>query len=814
MEVLHGRTLSAPRKEGGCGRLLVTRGPLAGRVVLYSAPARLLPFLRLRLLVRLRGEWARGGRVFAVAGVDGAAREASPDDAAALGVEPAAVAAALDAAGAASLAELARMARIDPEGTRARLEAVPNGWGEAVLAAARALAEDAEVAECALLFERVPRVGYDLPRIARVASALERRAARLGKTVAGLLRDDPWVLAQAIPDEPAALRDAEILAEALGRGGGAAAAAGRMAHFALRQARSGHAFVPRRAAFGVAARAAGRAAAEEALSLFLSGGRTPGGARLQADSRLRERIEAEGGGEDDWRAVYPAAAFFSEVRAARGLAERLLAGPGRPLDAAALRAGMERWAGRNGIELGPDQLALADAVASCGLALAAGEAGAGKTTALVALVRALLEMGLAVDVLAPTGLAAQRLAARVGLEPHTVHRYARIWMDDADLLDERGAEAGGLGPEGPEPDVLVVDEMSMQTVVMQHRMQLAAPRARLVLAGDPFQLPPVGPGGVFPALLELAGEGRLPGAALARLEGARRHGGGLLENARRVRRGLEIDPSLGGVEVVEVPSAEEAVEAAARIAADLRAAGAGPADVLVLAPTRGRMAGEPAGAIQLNRRLAEELSRGEVLVEPFGDFPAWRAGDPVVAIRNDYAGPARPPAGFRPGVWRRLRELRPPRPTVFNGTRGVLAGRAPGGLVEIRWLVPAPGAGLCEVPALYHPLELPAYVEPAWAMTVHKAQGGEAEHAVLVFTRAGHKRRALLYTALTRCRGGRAILVATPEFLRAGYAGNGAAATEPGGDDELPPERVRSKFKWRVLAEIERLREGTAGLEW
>lgn len=813
MEVLHGRALSAPRKEGGCGRLLVTRGPLAGRAVLYSAPARLLPFLRMRLLVRLRGEWARGGRVFAVAGVDGAAREATPDDAAALGVEPAAVAAALDAAGAASLAELARMARIDPAGTRAKLEAIPNGWGGAVLAAAQALAEDAEVAECALLFERVPRVGYDLPRIARVASALERRAARLGKTVAELLREDPWALAQAIPDEPAALRDAEILAEALGRGGGAAAAAGRMAHFALQQARNGHAFVPRRAAFGVAARAAGAAAAEEALSLFRSGGRTPGGARLQVDSRLRERIEAEGGGEGDWQAVYPAAAFFSEVRAARGLAERLLAGSGRPLDAAALRAGMKRWAERNGIELGDDQLALADAVASGGLALAAGEAGSGKTTALVALVHALLEMGLAVDVLAPTGLAAQRLAARAGLEPHTVHRYARIWMDDADLLDERGAEAGGPGPAGPEPDVLVVDEMSMQTVVMQHRMQLAAPRARLVLAGDPFQLPPVGPGGVFPALLELAGEGRLPGASLARLEGTRRHGGGLLENARRVRRGLEIDPSLGGVEVVEVPSAEEAVEAAARIVADLRAAGAGPADILVLAPTRGRVLSHQPGAMQLNRRLAE-LSRGEVVVEPFGDSPAWRAGDPVVAIRNDYAGPTRPPAGFRPAVWKRLRELRPPRPTIFNGTRGVLAGRAPGGLVEIRWLVPAPGGGLREVPALYHPLELPAYVELAHAMTVHKAQGGEAEHAVLVFARAGQKRRALLYTALTRCKGGRAVLVATPEFLRAEYAGNGAAATEPGGDDELPPERVRSKFKWRVLAEVERLRGGTAGLEW
>jgi exodeoxyribonuclease V alpha subunit len=793
--------------------LLVTRGPLAGRVVLYSAPARLLPFLRLRLLVRLRGEWARGGRVFAVAGVDGAAREAAPDDAAALGVEPAAVAAALDAAGAASLAELARMARIDPAGMRARLEAVPNGWGGAVLAAAQALAEDAEVAECALLFERVPRVGYDLPRIARVASALERRAARLGKTVAELLREDPWALAQAIPDEPTALRDAEILAEALGRGGGAAAAAGRVAHLALREARNGHAFVPRDAAFAAACKAAGKEAAQAVFAAFAGGGSTPSGARLVADSKLRERAEAEGA---EWQAVYPAAAFFSELRAARDLAARLLAGPGRPLDAAALRAGMERWAGRNGVELGPDQLALADAVASGGLALLAGEAGAGKTTALVALIRALLEMGLAVDVLAPTGLAAQRLAARAGLEPHTVHRYARIWMDDADLLDERGAETGEPGPAEPEPDVLVVDEMSMQTVVMQHRMQVAAPRARLVLAGDPFQLPPVGPGGVFPALLELAGEGRLPGASLVRLEGARRHGGGLLENARRVRRGLEIDPSLGGVEVVEVPSAEEAVEAAARIAADLRAAGAGPMDVLVLAPTRGRAAGEAAGATQLNRRLAEALSRGEILVEPFGDFPAWRAGDPVVAIRNDYEGPTRPPAGFRRGVWERLRGLRPPRPTVFNGTRGVLVGRAPGVLVEVRWLVPAPGGGLREVPALYHPLELPAYIELAYAMTVHKAQGGEAEHVVLVFTRARHKRRALLYTALTRCKGGRAVLVATPEFLRAEYAGNGAASAEPG-DDELPPERVRSKFKWRVLAEVERIwlsRRSTLGLEW
>ena len=55
-------------------------------------------------------------------------------------------------------------------------------------------------------------------------------------------------------------------------------------------------------------------------------------------------------------------------------------------------------------------------------------------------------------------------------------------------------------------------------------------------------------------------------------------------------------------------------------------------------------------------------------------------------------------------------------------------------------------------------------MEPALALTVHKAQGSEAEE-VIVLLREGEGDARLLYTALTRARG-RALLITRPRANR------------------------------------------------
>ena len=51
-----------------------------------------------------------------------------------------------------------------------------------------------------------------------------------------------------------------------------------------------------------------------------------------------------------------------------------------------------------------------------------------------------------------------------------------------------------------------------------------------------------------------------------------------------------------------------------------------------------------------------------------------------------------------------------------------------------------------------HPAQLSGAVEPALALTVHKAQGSEAQQVMVLFPDAEGVDGRLLYTALTRAR--------------------------------------------------------------
>jgi conjugative relaxase-like TrwC/TraI family protein len=118
--------------------------------------------------------------------------------------------------------------------------------------------------------------------------------------------------------------------------------------------------------------------------------------------------------------------------------------------------------------------------------------GSGKTSALRVLADACRECDIAVLGAAPSGRAADELTTGAGIQSRTLHRL---------LLDAE--REGGL----PRRSLVVVDEAGMaETRVLAPLLRLAEEaEAKVLLVGDPAQLPSVGAGGLYQALCERLG---------------------------------------------------------------------------------------------------------------------------------------------------------------------------------------------------------------------------------------------------------------------------------------------------------------------
>src|SRR6266536_5902212 len=144
--------------------------------------------------------------------------------------------------------------------------------------------------------------------------------------------------------------------------------------------------------------------------------------------------------------------------------------------------------------LGREQAGMLRAAASCPdrVVCVVGHAGAGKTTALAALADAFQRDGFVAIGTAPSGVAAANLAAETGIPSGTVHG----------LLAE-ARRRGGL----PRHCLVVVDEAGMADTRTLTRVlfQVEHAEGKAVLVGDPAQLPAVGAGGLYAAIVERNG---------------------------------------------------------------------------------------------------------------------------------------------------------------------------------------------------------------------------------------------------------------------------------------------------------------------
>jgi exodeoxyribonuclease V alpha subunit len=407
------------------------------------------------------------------------------------------------------------------------------------------------------------------------------------------------------------------------------------------------------------------------------------------------------------------------------LLHRLAAAPRASL-AAEPEKDIDRAQGSLGLTLDPPQAeALAAALREKVLILTGGP-GTGKTTILRTLVAAL--SGRRVLLAAPTGRAAKRLEEASGLEAKTIHR-----------LLEFDWRTGGFRKGPAEPlgcDLLIVDETSMvDTLLMYQLLRALPPAAGLLLVGDADQLPSVGPGNV---LRDLIASGRLPVRELTHIY--RQAAASLIvTNAHRIRAGRMPEGDGEDFYFIEQDSPAKAAEIILQLVTERipRRFGLDPrADIQVLSPMH---KGE-VGVQNLNQLLQAALNPG---AEGLQRGP-WRlcAGDKVLQLRNDYEK------------------------EVFNGDIG-----------RIRHL--DPGQAVIEFdgrPVRYELQELDE-IALAYAVTVHKSQGGEFPAVVLPVMTQHYVllQRNLLYTAVTRGRR-LVVLVGTRRALHIALSQAGAGS--------------------------------------
>lgn len=444
----------------------------------------------------------------------------------------------------------------------------------------------------------------------------------------------------------------------------------------------------------------------------------------QAVARLTENDRLIAEPLSSLTAVYLPELYEAETQVAQRLRAMADAAPEEPdgLDEA-LRA-LPR---RTHIDYAPAQTEAIRKAACCQVLLLTGGPGTGKTTTLAGILALLDELGQRAMLAAPTGRAAKRLTELTDRPASTIHRLLESQFDP---------ETGAMGfyhneHEPLDADVMIVDETSMVDLTLMHALLRALrPGCRLILVGDPDQLPSVGAGNLFSDLLRSE-----------RLETVR-----LTEIFRQARQSLIVmnahAVNHGQMPVLNDTSRDfffmkrppEAVAATVRDLCHHRLPDnmhIPASQIQVLSPTRRG----PTGTAHLNEILQESLN------PPAPDKPqkqyggvTFRLGDRVMQIRNNYDLFWRQTGGFGSGTG------------VFNGDMGVITA------MDLR------EETLCvsfddDREATYAFDQL-GELELAYAMTVHKSQGSEYRAVVMVVSGGSSllHTRGVLYTAITRAR--------------------------------------------------------------
>jgi exodeoxyribonuclease V alpha subunit len=385
------------------------------------------------------------------------------------------------------------------------------------------------------------------------------------------------------------------------------------------------------------------------------------------------------------------------------------------------------------IALSLEQLSVLEKILIHQAVIITGGPGTGKTTLIRSINAVFSALGKRVFLAAPTGRAARRLSEVTRSKAKTIHKL--LGFNFKENLFEKN-------PDNPlVTDAMIIDEASMvDTLLMYHLIKALPMSSVLILVGDIFQLPSVGPGNVLSDMIKSE---RIPVFYLKKIFRQAQESP-IVVNAHRVRRGespvlksISDSDGLSEFYFLEQNNQNKVVSTIVELCTKTipeRFDFDPMYEVQVLTPMHKGVI----GTTNLNQVLQKVLNPNPVIIEAMGS--TFKTGDKIMHLKNNY------------------------QKEVFNGDIGIISSVD---RKEKQLSVDYYGRIVT-----YDFTEMNE-ISLAYAISVHKSQGSEypavilpimTQHFVLL-------QRNLLYTAITRGKN-LVILVGTKKALNIALKNN------------------------------------------
>lgn len=353
-----------------------------------------------------------------------------------------------------------------------------------------------------------------------------------------------------------------------------------------------------------------------------------------------------------------------------------------------------------------------------------GGAGTGKTTITKLIVDAYRELGFTIYPVALSGKAARRLKQLIGIDTKTIARL----LCETDIKDTNS--------------ILLIDEASMlDAYTMWRLVTLFSDTTKIILIGDPYQLPPINAGFI---LNDVVKSNVINHVELDVVKRQAAHSS-IPAYSSLIRQGV-MPPSLSTAEIVFQESSEDILQDAVDAYSKYEKA-------IIVAPTN-------ATVRSVNIKLQSEANATGMPLD-LTDMPItegsyqFRVGDPIVFTLTCY------------------------RNDIQNGTLGVIKEAAPNDdyvcVIELEDLNEYGKSRIIKVD-----WQLFEYIHLAYCLTLHKLQGSQASNVIILLERGILLDRSWLYTAITRSEN-KVLIIGKESDYRYGVSRPGAYDTRKTG---------------------------------